>query len=56
MFEEQLGQSMADKEAERFAQDFKKETEFMDRENKMRQEYKTKIEEVRLRLRDARGI
>ena len=40
-----MGQSVADKEAKRFAQDLKKETEFMDRKNKMRQEYETKIEE-----------
>ena len=47
MFEEQLGQSVADKEAERFAQDLKKETKFMDRKNKMKQKYETKIEEFR---------
>ena len=53
---ERLGQSVADKEAKRFAQDLKKETEFMDRENKMRHEYETKIEEFGLRGRDAGGI
>ena len=54
--EERLGQSVADKEAKRFAQDLKKETKFMDRENKMRQEYKTDIEEFGSRQQDARGI
>ena len=43
MSEERLGQSVADKDAERFAQDLKKETKFMDHEYKMRQEYKTEI-------------
>ena len=56
MSEEQLGQSVADKEAERLAQYLKKETEFMDHKNKMRQEYETKIEEFGSCRQDAGGI